>query len=464
MAAIAEGVAFRAALGRIGFNDATQTALVENGFATIIDLATTDEMSLNHLNKHLAAWRDAAAPAADQVRMPFLALQKLKAMRYWVLAQTRIGGSTAAVGFDNLVAVATLKVMQAAKDLKEATEDTAIQKPVALSDINKWTKFWLMFSTYLGRVKGAAHIPLVYLIREHVAVTNEITTATYASPEDKLIAITVHAGEHYEVDNRTLYEELKPLVVDGPGWGFIKKFDKTKDGRGAVLALKAQAEGQSAKLTRKAKAYASMTSAAYRGQRRGYTFDNYVSIHQEAHNELLDLEEEVPESKKVTDFLKGIQDPQLQVGKQIILGDPKKMGNFEECQQYLGTLIQNTGVQAKMERNVSSVRSNGGGGGNSNSGGSGGSLVEKIKGGSYSNVQWGELTTAEKDRVEKYREEAKEKKKGKAKARAKKRRLAKAKSERDNDSDGAENNDSTPSNSNAGSQFGSNGNSKKQRS
>ena len=97
------------------------------------------------------------------------------------------------------------------------------------------------------------------------------------------------------------------------------------------------------------------------------------------------------------------------------------MGNFEECQQYLGTLIQNTGVQAKMERNVSSVRSNGGGGGNSNSGGSGGSLVEKIKGGSYSNVQWGELTTAEKDRVEKYREEAKEKKKGKAKARSKKR-------------------------------------------
>ena len=136
----------------------------------------------------------------------------------------------------------------------------------------------------------------------------------------------------------------------------------------SLLVLKAQAEGQSAKLMRKAKAYASMTSAAYRGQRRGYTFDNYVSVHQEAHNELFDLEVEVPESKKVTDFLKGIQDPQLQVGKQIVLGDPKKMGNFEECQQYLGTLIQNTGIQAKMERNVSSVRSNGGGGGNSNSG------------------------------------------------------------------------------------------------
>ena len=104
----------------------------------IVDLATTNEMSLNHLNKHLAAWRrDAAAPAADQVRMPFLALQKLKAMQYWVLAQTRIGSSTAAASFDNPVTVETLTVMQTAKDLKEATEDTAIQKPVTLSDINK---------------------------------------------------------------------------------------------------------------------------------------------------------------------------------------------------------------------------------------------------------------------------------------------------------------------------------------
>jgi hypothetical protein len=79
-----------------------------------------------------------------------------------------------------------------------------------------------------------------------------------------------------------------------------------------------------------------------------------VSLHQEAHNQLLDLKEEVPETKKVTNFLKGIQDlVRLSVGKSIILGDPRKMSDFQECQQYLGTLIQNTGIQAKMEHNVS---------------------------------------------------------------------------------------------------------------
>ena len=59
-----------------------------------------------------------------------------------------------------------------------------------------------------------------------------------------------------------LYDELKLLVVDGPGWSFIKKFDKKKQGRKAVLALRMQAEGTSAKISRKAAAYASIVSSS----------------------------------------------------------------------------------------------------------------------------------------------------------------------------------------------------------
>jgi hypothetical protein len=117
MAQIADGVAFRAALGRIGFNAATQMAIVENGFATIEDLAITNEKSLNYLAKHLVAWRIPNALPADDFRAPFLAMEKLKAMRYcWVLAQGRIGRTTAAADFLNAMAVATLRMMQMAKD------------------------------------------------------------------------------------------------------------------------------------------------------------------------------------------------------------------------------------------------------------------------------------------------------------------------------------------------------------
>jgi hypothetical protein len=68
--------------------------------------------------------------------------------------------------------------------------------------------------------------------------------------------------------------------------------------------LKSQAEGRSAIATRKAKAYAK------------FSFDQYVGRHQQAHNELLFLEEPVAEIKKVTDFLAGIRDPKLETAIQ----------------------------------------------------------------------------------------------------------------------------------------------------
>jgi hypothetical protein len=240
------------------------------------------------------------------------------------------------------------------------------------------------------------------------------------------------------------------LIVDGPGWSFIKKFDKTKDGRGAVLALKAQAEGTSAKLTRKQAAYASLSSSAYLGPRKGFTFANYVTLHQTAHNELLDLEEPVSESKKVTDFLKGIRDSALNTGKSIVLGDAIKLGCFEECQQYLSTIVQNMAAQSKSERHVSSA--------STDSGGKNGSLVDRVKGGAYTDEQYRSLSEHDKKRVQKFREEAKGKKKDKRKARKDKRKLANAKSEREGQSgdDAEEHNDAAPSSS-AGAQFGSNG-------
>lgn len=41
-----------------------------------------------------------------------------------------------------------------------------------------------MFMAYLEHIKGAAFIPLTYLICKHVAVTNVIETETYATQEE----------------------------------------------------------------------------------------------------------------------------------------------------------------------------------------------------------------------------------------------------------------------------------------
>jgi hypothetical protein len=263
-----------------------------------LDLTTVQESNLDKLPKHLEAWCVTGVAPQDCVRIPFVSLKKLKAMRYWVLSQRYLGYATPlATAFTNAVLEEMLTMMQADEDYKAATSEADVQKPVALADLGKWTKFWEPFTTYLSRTKGAANAPLSYLVREHSEVTIEIVAADYLTTKDHLIAMTVHQGAHFDLDNRTLYDELKPLVVDGPGWAFVRRFDKTKDSRSAVLELKGQAEGPAAKLTRKAKAYASITSAVYRGMRRGFTFANYMTLHQEAHNELVDLKEPVSETK-----------------------------------------------------------------------------------------------------------------------------------------------------------------------
>ena len=93
------------------------------------------------------------------------------------------------------------------------------------------------------------------------------------------------------------------------------------------------------------------------------------------------------ESKKVSDFLKGIHDPTLIMAKSVILGNPAKLDDFEECQQYISTIVLNLSNQAKAERHVAFVGTDAGGGG---------SLVDKIKGGTYTDEQFCSLSPEEK--------------------------------------------------------------------
>ncbi len=107
-----------------------------------------------------------------------------------------------------------------------------------------------------------------------------------------------------------------------------------------------------------------------------------------------------------------------------------RCSGLNKCQQYFSTIVQNMAAQSKSERHISSVATDGGG--------KGGSLVDKIKGGSYSDEQFRSLSPEEKRRVHKLRDEATKKEKQKQKQKQKegkhKCKLAKAKSECDSGS------------------------------
>jgi hypothetical protein len=101
------------------------------------------------------------------------------------------------------------------------------------------------------------------LIQDEESVVPNADPVNNNSVDGYLMAVTKLEGDHYKIDNARLYNEIKPLHVAGGGWAFVKHYDWRKDGRGAVMALRKQAEGNSAKRTRKAKAYVSLSNARY---------------------------------------------------------------------------------------------------------------------------------------------------------------------------------------------------------
>jgi hypothetical protein len=79
---------------------------------------------------------------------------------------------------------------------------TIPQKPPKLGwDLSKWPKFWGGLRTYLSQCRGAAHIPLVYLIRDEEAVVPNADPVDYVSVANYLMATTKLEGDHYKIDN-----------------------------------------------------------------------------------------------------------------------------------------------------------------------------------------------------------------------------------------------------------------------
>jgi hypothetical protein len=68
-----------------------------------------------------------------------------------------------------------------------------------LARVNQTARDHKLLSTFLGRVKGAALIPLAYLVHEREEVTPEIRNAEYGSSvQERLRATTASSDMHFD--------------------------------------------------------------------------------------------------------------------------------------------------------------------------------------------------------------------------------------------------------------------------
>ena len=355
---------FQATLELIGFSENAVEALGEEGISTMADLTNLSESDIDELGTHVTMEGRLVrgATVATRQKIPFLVVKKLKAFHAWGQFLKLKGKDADPDDFDvDDIGRWLNRLNQVASISSFEKEQREVPK---LSKFDDWPVWDEKFRSYLRSVRSVeAHTPLTYVIREIVddadaeGAAEALALLAEDRPldvDDNLVKTRILEGPSFAMDNKRVYEVLVPLIMDGPGRSFIQKFDKTTDGRGAYLTLKLTAEGTSAQTTRKAQAYSQISSARYTGK-GNFTFEQYVARHQTAHNTLELLKEPIPETKKVTDFLKNINDSRLVNAKDHIAGDLSKLESFEKCQQYLKQILSNYAVTTEDQRKVAAV-------------------------------------------------------------------------------------------------------------
>jgi hypothetical protein len=214
------------------------------------------------------------ADAEGEVHFPFLPIKQFKAMRFWAAEKLRTGRALIAGSFAGLEIANAITRRDLEKLRDDTKDDDTPKKPKILDNLSKWETFWEEWKTFTGRILRAAKCPITWIFHDHDMVTQAHHNAAYGDHDYRLIATTVLQGPWFELDIARVYDEFKLLVLKGPGWSFVKQYDRTKNGRAAVLALRRQCKGISAVQTRKAITYAKIAAAWFSGQKHNFTFDN----------------------------------------------------------------------------------------------------------------------------------------------------------------------------------------------
>jgi hypothetical protein len=343
----------------------------------------------------ISVFKTRRTAAQGQLVITQPALELLRSLHEWTKWQLARGLPIDAALFDaNALEWIVARVEFEGRNIGETDP---IVLPDKLKNVGNpsWTPFWKQFDTYCSLVRGNyLKLPVAYVYRDHIEVTQDIINKVYEDSDAELMNTVLLEGKYYNDDNKKLWNILKPLVITGGAWPFVKKFDVTKDGRGAIFLLKGQAEGIASITTRRSTAYGILNSTFYTGKNKT-TFVHYLERLQFAFSELEECGEEQAESRKADILIRNVTSEKLKDAKSHARSDNEMLNNFAMASEYFVTSLAQslTEETTANHRNASAASTNPPG-------------TLKLD---YTNDEWYKLPKATKEKVIKKRRELKEK-------------------------------------------------------
>lgn len=98
--------------------------------------------------------------------------------------------------------------------------------------MEEWDTWKPQFLAFVARKRSSTTgVPWTYLLRSKVVPEEADLDGPYSSIDEDLVATTVLIGTQFERDNRSLWDEMMPLFVNGPLWSSISAYQDTKNAR-----------------------------------------------------------------------------------------------------------------------------------------------------------------------------------------------------------------------------------------
>jgi hypothetical protein len=272
------------------------------------------------------------------------------------------------------LAIVTGRMLHLRRELEKAYENPTNLKV----EINRkdWPKTLGLFERALAKIMGTDGTPLDYCVRENAEVPAEATDpeAAYANLEIQmrtrapiLAGNGVDFSDTFLLDNRTVWNEVANTFEGTEDWPHIRSYLTTLDGRGAILKLRSLKMGTQYVQNQSGAVEKRWRELSWSGNKRNWTFDNYVTQHEECYNQLLELDgyQEPNVGTRVRLLMDGILTPILDSSKNAVYASDTLRTDFSgTCSLFTNFLgaIPNKGTENRdQRRNASELDTQGGG-------------------------------------------------------------------------------------------------------
>ena len=355
---MAEAVAIRAALQRMGCTQAAALLLTDNQeMDELAEFALLKDDEVENLCKVIrrpggTMPNPNAAVDGQPAQIPnpgsavsLRAENNLKLMCYFLRYKDRT--SRGVVAGD-----VTLANVRALRDHKEWEENhTDVDAP----EINTkdWPRTIEAIEEYLRGCLGVSKIPLAYIVRAAVAVPEGADPAgNYDSKQDELIARAPHVDADneptatYLADRLKVWELISDLTREHDCWTYVRPAQRSRNGRMAFVGLKGHYLGANNVDNMSSKAEKRLQSTSYGGEKRRWDFEKYVKVHVDQHAILEGLTVHgyagIDDRSKVRHLLAGIKTNTLDTVKTRIMSDADLRSDFDSCVNLFQDFIEQT--------------------------------------------------------------------------------------------------------------------------